>query len=229
MRKAAGNAERYSFAHIEPAEDYPMKGKNLCILGSSVAYGENSLKNGPGEYFASRWGCNLTKETVSGTTLADTGEKSYVQRVRNNIDPSRTFDLFICQLSTNDATKKIPLGEISESRKLSDFDTSTVTGAMEYIICYAKNTWNCPVVFFTGSRYESPAYGAMAENLKKLQAKWGIGILDLWSGDEFNAISDADRALYMTDDIHPTMAGYRDWWGPEMEKQLLKFLEASCF
>ena len=28
----------------------------------------------------------------------------------------------------------------------------------------------------------------------------------------------------MHDDIHPTKAGYRDWWGPELETQLLAFL-----
>ena len=39
--------------------------------------------------------------------------------------------------------------------------------------------------------------------------------------EEFNNISDEDRAVYMHDGIHPTRAGYRDWWGPEIEKQLL--------
>ena len=27
----------------------------------------------------------------------------------------------------------------------------------------------------------------------------------------------------MHDDIHPTTAGYREWWCPEMEKQLLTY------
>lgn len=142
----------------------------------------------------------------------------------NNIDPNKRFDLFICQLSTNDATQGLPLGEIVDSTNLNDFDTSTVTGAIQYIICYARQTWNCPVVFFTGSRYDSPAYGAMVNRLLELQEKCGIGVLDLWSGDDFNNIPDADRKIFMTDNVHPTKAGYRDWWGPEMEAQLLDYL-----
>ena len=29
----------------------------------------------------------------------------------------------------------------------------------------------------------------------------------------------------MKDTIHPYKAGYRDWWGPELEKQLCAYLE----
>ena len=134
----------------------------------------------------------------------------------------------MCQLSTNDASKNISLGEISESKNIQDFDTSTVTGALEYIICYARQTWDCPVVFFTGSRYDSAAYGAMVDRLLELQEKWDIGVLDLWSDDGFNNLSDDTRALYMADGIHPTKAGYRDWWGPELERQLCIYLSGKA-
>lgn len=64
-------------------------------------------------------------------------------------------DVFVCQLSTNDVTKEMPIGEISESFDKNDFDTQTVAGAIEYIIAYAKETWNCHVVFYTQSKYDS--------------------------------------------------------------------------
>ena len=60
----------------------------------------------------------------------------------------------------------------------------------------------------------------MVERLEQLQKKWDIDVLDLWSDEAFNNISDAERKRYMTDDIHPTRAGYREWWCPEMERQL---------
>ena len=156
--------------------------------------------------------------------MVDNGETSYIQRMLSNIDKDAQFDLFICQLSTNDATQQMPLGEISSSKDLESFDTSTITGAMEYIICYAQETWNCPVVFFTGSWYDSAEYDAMVDRLLEVQDKWGIGVLDLWNDAEFNNISEEERELYMYDEIHPTKAGYRIWWGAEMEKQLLDFL-----
>lgn len=224
MGKMAGNQPEYDFSKIAPLENSPLAGKNICILGSSVVYGTASQKNSVGEYLAARFDCDLTKEAVSGTTLADNGSNSYVQRMLNNIPKDAQFDLFICQLSTNDASRKVSLGKISDSENLDDFDTATVTGAMEYIIAYAQETWGCPVVFFTGSRYDSIGYEAMVGRLLELQEKWGIGVLDLWSSDDFNNISDADRKLYMADGIHPTKAGYRDWWGPELERQLIDYL-----
>jgi len=220
-----GNGALYNFDTIAPLADSPLAGKNICVLGSSVVFGSASLERGVGEYLAARFDCNLTKEAVSGTTLVDSGKNSYVQRLQNDIDPNAEYALFVCQLSTNDATTKKPLGEISSRTALEDFDTSTITGAMEYIICYAQQTWNCPVVFFTGSHYDSAEYDAMVTRLGQLQEKWGIGVLDLWTGEAFNSISQEVRELYMADWIHPTRAGYRDWWGPEMEKQLMAILQ----
>lgn len=222
-----GNRAPYSFDLIEPMENSPLKGGRICVLGSSVVYGASSQETAVGEFLAKRFDCQLTKEAVSGTTLVDDGEKSYIQRMKGNLAPNDSFDLFVCQLSTNDATKGKPLGQIVNSTDLSDFDTSTVTGAIQYIICYAKQNWDCPVVFFTGSRYDSAEYAAMVQRILELGEMYGIGVLDLWSSDDFNDITDEQRGLYMDDNIHPTKAGYRDWWGPEMERQLLAYLSAQ--
>ncbi len=217
-----GNGEAYSFKNIEQI-DSVLKGKKICVLGSSVVYGYASQERSIPEYFCARFGCSFTKEAVSGTTLVDTGALSYVSRLKK-LDTNEHYDLFICQLSTNDASKEKPLGELSTT---GDYDTATVTGAIEYIINYARITWNCPVVFFTGSHYDSAAYDAMVKRLYEIKEKYGIGILDLWNDKTFNQIPDDLRALYMHDDIHPTKAGYRDWWGPELEKQLLAILSAE--
>ena len=223
MSKLPGNDPKYNMDKISRLEGSPLAGENVLFLGSSVTYGAASLREGIPEYFGARLGCKVTKEAVSGTTLVDNGKSSYVQRLLNNVDASVPYKLVVCQLSTNDATKKLPLGEIRGEG--GNYDTSTVTGAIEFIISYAKKTWGCPVVFYTGSRYDSAEYQAMVDRLFELQKVWGIGVLDLWTDDAFNAIPDADRALYMNDPIHPTKAGYRDWWCPEMERQLLQYLQ----
>lgn len=225
MGMVKGNSKEYSFSNLTQMENSPFEGQNICILGSSVAYGANSLQEAVGEYFAQRFGCGLTKETVSGTTLVDNNAQSYVSRMKSNIDQSEEFALFICQLSTNDATKNMPLGEIVNSESLDDFDTSTITGALSYIICYTKQTWDCPVAFFTGSYYESEAYAAMVNRLYELQEVYDFAILDLYTDEGFNNIPDEQYKLYMMDKIHPTKAGYRDWWCPELEQQLLTWLE----
>lgn len=220
----AGNAEEYALDTVEPMADSPLAGKTVLFLGSSVTYGAYSLGEALPEYFSARMGCTAIKEAVSGTTLAGTDDDTYVNRLKQNVSTSEPADLVICQLSTNDATLKKELGEIAVGENADDFYPETVTGALESIIAYCDETWGCPVVFFTGSYYESEHYDAMVARLYELQGKWNIGILDLWTNGEFNAITDEQRSLYMYDNIHPTRAGYRDWWGPELEKQLCAFL-----
>ena len=161
LKSLPGNAEIYRPENVAPVENSPLSGMNLCFLGSSVTEGAASLETSFAEYIAVRNNCTYVKEAVGGTTLADNDKTSYIQRMLHNIDPNAQFDAFICQLSTNDASNAIPLGEISSSRNLEDFDTKTVLGALEYIIVYADTTWHCPVVFYTGTQYDSPAYGKM--------------------------------------------------------------------
>ncbi len=61
----------------------------------------------------------------------------YITRLKK-LDPNMQVDLLVCQLSTNDASQEKELGKISDSDDISDYDTKTITGAMEYIIAYAK-------------------------------------------------------------------------------------------
>ena len=222
VRRMSGNAEKYSFDNIERLENSILDNKDVLFLGSSVTYGAASLQEAMPEYFEKRFGCISTKEAVSGTTLVDNEPDSYVSRLKHNVDTSVDYKLVICQLSTNDATRNEPFGELSGSFDMDSFDTSTVTGAIEFIIAYCRKNWDCPVMFYTGSRYESEEYALMVDRLFEISKKWGIKVLDLWSDSEFNDISDADRALYMSDPIHPTKAGYMEWWCPELERQLLE-------
>lgn len=210
-----GNAVTYDFSSITPIDGNPWQGKTLAILGSSVAYGACSLADGPGEYIARRLDMRLAKEAVSGTTLADLDDSSYVHRLDTRLPANLPVDLFICQLSTNDASHGVPLGNAG------DTDTHTVAGALNHIAATVRERWNCPLMFFTGAHFDSPRYQAMVELLFDMQRIHGFGIIDLWNNAAWNAIPDDRRALYMHDPVHPTRAGYRDWWGPEMVRQLL--------
>ena len=59
----------------------------------------------------------------------------------------------------------------------------------------AKETWNCPVVFYTGTKYGSEAYQSMVTRLLELQEKWGIGVINLWDDEEMNQVSKTDYAV----------------------------------
>ena len=158
-----GNRRKYNPGSIKERAESPLKGKRLFFLGSSVTYGAASQGISFVEDLAGHTGCRAVKEAVSGTTLVDDGEDSYIARMKRN--RAKQVDLFICQLSTNDATQKKPLGTVGISENLEDFDTHTVAGAIEYIICYAKKRWGCPVMFYTNPAYDSPEYGRMVRLL----------------------------------------------------------------
>ena len=220
-----GNNDRYSVANTDPLANSPLAGKTYLLLGSSVAFGTGSGGEAMGEYLAKRNGCTVIKKAVSGTTLADGKSNSYVRRLEQYIeseDKEETLDAFVCQLSTNDASIPKSLGSVSEStvKDISSFDKATTYGAMEYIIALVKETWDCPIVFFTNSHYEKSAYAEMVEALHEIEAKWGITVIDLYTDEAFNDISASDYELYMTDEIHPTKAGYREWWLPKFEETL---------
>lgn len=222
-----GNAERFHPENIQPHTESPLKGKTIIYLGSSVTYGSDSLGVSFVEYIDQLNGTTSVKEAVSGTTLVtkdDASGSSYIPRMKT-INPDIPADAFICQLSTNDATRHMPLGTISEGFELANFDTETVAGAIEYIIAYAEKTWHCPVLFYTGTRFDCREYGEMVKLLLEIQKKWKIGVIDLWNDMALNSISEKDYNLYMSNPIHPTQAGYLLWWAPAMEAYLYEFLK----
>ena len=216
----AGNDKKYNLENVKQVENSPLSGLNILFLGSSVTNGSASRGISFADYIAKRNNVTFVKEAVNGTTLVDEGEESYIKRLEA-VDTSIKFDMVICQLSTNDATQGKPLGVLAVSK---DPDTNTITGAIEYIIKYVKHTWDCPVVFYTGSYYESERYSEMVGVLNSLAKIRDVGVIDLYTDKEFNSISDEQRAIYMADPIHPTKAGYLEWWTPKMEEYLYKFV-----
>lgn len=217
-----GNSPAYAPENTEPSGDSILKGKTIAYLGSSVTYGAGAGGVSFVEYIAKRLQTAYVKEAVSGTTLVDNGENSYISRLKA-MDTAQEFDLFVCQLSTNDANGTAPLGTIAPEGT-GPFDTGTVAGAIEFIITYVRETFRCPVVFYTNAFYNNDRYAEMVGLLKAAQEKHGIGVIDLYGDKVLNAISERERQLYMADDVHPTKAGYLLWWTPFMERGMIGFL-----
>ena len=196
--------------------------KRIIFLGSSVTYGSAAGGVSFADIICEKNGYEMIKEAVSGTTLVDSEELSYISRLRKiNCDSA---DLFICQLSTNDASLGKPIGSISDSREMKDFDTNTVAGAIEYILAYVTDKWHCPMTFYTGTKYDSEDYSKMVFLLGEIAKKWNIPIIDLWNEPSFNSVSKEEYSKYMNDPIHPTLLGYKEWWSPYIEKCIIKMM-----
>ena len=219
---APGNSSRYSLKNVEPLADSPLAGKKIVFLGSSVTAGMGSLGTSFVDYLEKMDGIVAVKEAKSGTTLVDEDDSSYVSRLEDVNEDA--VDALVVQLSTNDATRDKPLGEISDSRQREDFDTSMIIGAMEAIIARADERWGCPVIFYTGTWFDNELYGEMVEALYKLQEKWGIEIIDLWNNEEMRQVEPELYERYMRDEIHPTRQGYLEWWTPVIRQRLCEIL-----
>ena len=222
MASLPGNAKIYALQNVAPLENSLLEGKRIVFLGSSITYGEAALGISFADYIGARNNCEIVKAAVSGTTLAD-GVNSYFRRLKR-LDKSMQVDLFVCQLSTNDTWQGKKLGTIATDEK---YDTSTVAGTIQAITAYAKATWGCPVVFYTSPQFEDEQYGAMVELLNEIAALSDITVIDMWGDTTFNRISKEERELYMADHIHPTQAGYFEWWVPYMEPILIDVMREN--
>lgn len=209
---------------IDP--DDPLSGKTILWIGSSVTYGAHA----GGHYSMVDAIEDLHPATVcekyaiSATTLVNGGEDSYVARLKR-IPTTKTPDLIVVQLSTNDATTNKPFGEIAESKNLADFDDTTIAGAIESIIAYARDAFDCPVCFYTGTYCEKEHYDEMVQLLLEIQKKWDIGVIDMFNNEEMTAIYGSDLYnSYMFDEVHPNRAGYVEWWTPVIDAGLTAFM-----
>lgn len=220
-----GNREEYGVDCTQAVPDSPLAGKVLFWLGSSVTEGASSGGESMADFLAKKHGAVCIKEAVSGTTLADRSDSSYVSRFDRCLaseERVEQVDAFICQLSTNDKGAPEGFGAVTpeEVRDAAAFDTSTTFGAMEYIIARAREAWDCPIYFYTNPPMEDEHYGEMVDALEQLAEKWGVTVIDLYRDEAFNDLTEEERSLYLADRIHPTRAGYREWWLPKFELAL---------
>lgn len=205
-----------------------LSGRSIAWLGSSVTYGAAAKGYSMADAIEDNHpGTHCYKYAMSGTTFVNEDASSYVARLKQ-IDPQQHFDLFIVQLSTNDASGKKPLGTIGSSFDSEDFDDLTVAGAMETIIAYIRETWDCPIFFYTGTRFDSKEYADMVDLLLQLQEKWEFSTIDQWNDPEMTAVTETETLSdYMADLIHPTHTGYEAWWTPKFEKVLSEYLSGK--
>lgn len=228
-----GTAVALGYDHVIPEEKTIdetdiLSGKKIIWLGSSVTYGASAA----GHYSmvdaieALHPALTCEKYAISATTLVNSDAMSYVNRLKlipKEADP----DMVIIQLSTNDATTGKPFGEITQGFDLKDFDDQTIAGAIETIIAYARDTWNCPVMFYTGTYCQKENYAEMVQLLLEIQKKWNIGVIDMFNNAEMTKIYDTELYHeYMADEVHPCRRGYIEWWAPVMDAEIIAYMES---
>ena len=243
-----GNDARFDPAksgESQYADDFA--NRNIFFLGSSITYGSASKGIAFPDYLAARNNLECVqcidgsgnnriapeagsgvvwKEAVSGTTMARIGtgdsenRNSYSFRLHEYYqDTTVNPDVFVCQLSLNDANKNVPVGEFKGIR----FDMLQGEGEEAYLeelyedaYVYAK--WPaCQVMFYTISRFNGGSSANYINMMSLLNAEAetnNIAIIDLWnkaSGLAYPSLSGNRRCMYMADAHHPKKAGYQQW------------------
>lgn len=109
---------------------------------------------------------------------------------------------------------------------MEEFDTTTVAGAIEYIICYSDQKWGCPIAFYTAMNLSNDRYDNMVDLLYQAREKYGIQVVDLYHRMSKYSIKSRTYRLYMKDRLHPTKAGYLKWVIPFFEKSIAAMINS---
>lgn len=226
-------------------EENTLDDKNLFFLGSSIFYGHCTGGYGFVDMIKDHnIYTNVTKETVSGTTLAVSGDgNSYIERMEKRINKTsgreyiKEDDALIIQLSTNDFSKGISLGEIENENVISSdsFDKTTISGAIEYICARAKELnpnikvvfISCPIKSSWGYRTKYKTY--VNQHMQKIINKWNIEFIDLLNYDpaasSYVKIDTSSQSGFFFDDIHPNFIGYSALMYPIINEYLVNLFK----
>lgn len=217
-----------------------LTGKRLLIAGDSLMYGDGNNGSSVGEYLRDKYGMTLTKNAVTGTTLAvrDGRTDSIYERMTTL---SGDYDYIIFDggindnsaKSNNDPTPKAPTGKVTGSfdpeAQDDSIDVSTTVGALEAICRFLVLNYPDAKKLFvisheltlpTGLLRNSTYLSRMAECIKALE-KWGIPYVDM-TKTQLKIVGGNSQTKYFHsgDRTHPNAAGYAIYC-KEVEKALL--------
>ncbi len=165
----------------------------------------------------------LSNYGVSGASLSTTRDRWYNAPASTSKQQGRIYwqvtkaadyyyDYVILHGGVNDAWDAAPVGTMSDSFELEDFDLSTYAGGLEATFYYATKYHPESAIGYI-INFEAPLHtsgnistmGNYFEEGKKICEKWGIPYLDLFT--TLNAET-FDTNIYTKDLIHPNAAGY---------------------
>ena len=164
----------------------------------------------------------FTNAGKSGATIAETSSNNqiYTQLHKNK---RHSFDFVILWGGINDAWKDVPIGSLSNSTNIDDFDQTTFYGGLEATLCSAKEWYADSTIAYVIS-YSMPlakdgvvlttlrnGYGAYVDAIKAACEKWGVPYLNLYEDTDFctNVLKTGTSNYYFKDDgIHPYTPGH---------------------
>lgn len=202
------------FFLADATEQSVLNGKTALYLGDSIAYGANddSLHRAWGGRIAERYSMLSTNVAKSGWTLST--YKSAIVTQLDNADAAN-YDYIILHggvndVSANKSASNVEIGTVDEDNFTpGSFDCTTVAGALEDLICTAKQKAPNAKIGYIINYDISEKIGDMQGYYliaKMICEKWDIPYLDLYDNTDFSSVF--DQSLYLADGVHPNSSGY---------------------
>ena len=224
-------ATGYTGKPITLDEDSILQGRSVLFVGDSIVSAERDsnmfLVNTTSPARKGGWsgrigianGMNYVINGKSGAPLSS-GSKAATDygRIVDQLTVSGrdSFDYVIANGGINDAQASMPVGVMTDSFDVEDFNNATYAGALEEFFYTAKQKYPTALIGYicsfstpkntTGRASNMSEYYAIA---KQICEKWGVYCLDLYNNTDFcNNVLKTSTTTYMPDGVHPNGAGY---------------------
>ena len=205
-----------------------LEGKSAIFFGDSVAYGHQTNGNGFGYYVDNIVNLsNYTNAAVNSAALntETQGENNVIEQIKKNA--STSYDFVILQGGFGDLRDEPPIGTLTDGYVVSELDTTTFAGAVEYTLYLTTTTWENSKIGFiisydapnsnAGVRPDHNASKGYWDIVKAACDKWNVSYLDFFEGSTtyngetktYSELFDVTGNTYIaTDGVHPTATGY---------------------
>lgn len=207
-----------------------LHGKTIAVFGDSIMYGAGSDAKGPADLIAEKYGMELAKYCVSGSTMGvRTDSPDYTvdeahhiaKQVRNAISANIKPDVIVFNGGTNDIGGNITIGEMSEVYTAPASETYFANGFETVAYLLKSNYPGIPMIYMRAHNMSSRSYTGQisyGELGNRIAEKWGIRTADMYK--RMNTQLDAERTRYLADYTHPNAAGYKRFYIPGIEEVL---------
>lgn len=194
--------------------------KRAIFFGDSITYG--FLTNGYS--WANFIKDNYDFDIVINAGISDYRVSTYDDKNKwlvsevNNYKNDIKYDYVILQGGVNDVLYNTPIGSISTSKNIEDFDINTFCGGLETYVATAINNYpNSKIGYIItyqtsnyverGIKWTYEDYKKYVDITKEILDKWNIDYLDLFN-DKYSEILKVDTNIYLSDNLHLNKDGY---------------------
>ena len=200
----------------------PLKGASAAFFGDSICMASTHDKahqwwGWAGRINAAYGLSKYVNKGVDGASLSTVRGTNRVVNYLNSVKGQK-YDFIVLHGGTNDGMDSTPVGVMSDSYKIEDFDTTTFAGGLEELFYTAKmNHPKANICYIINFRIEATGWGPLmtVEGMtpyytlaKEICKKWNIPYLDLFFDTEFcNAFDHTNKNL-IPDGVHPNSLAY---------------------